>query len=251
MRASVEEFIKLPVAERAKFKVVKGHMYFGLHEFLPQPCTYVTLLREPIDRVVSHYYYVLRSPDHYLHDIVTSENMGLVDYVQRGIALEMDNGQTRVLAGLSAEEVVGNLAYVSSVPFGACSEEIFRMAKANLANFFAVVGLAERFDETLVLLNHTFGWRFPFYSKRNVASDRPSRRSLSEDTRAVLRQYNRWDIQLYDCAKHLFAEAVRQYGDRFERDLRRFTLLNRPFSSPIVDTAARFLWRGYKGLTGE
>src|SRR5215469_1829692 len=33
-------------------RMFKGHMLFGLHAILPQPATYITVLREPVDRVI-------------------------------------------------------------------------------------------------------------------------------------------------------------------------------------------------------
>src|SRR5687767_997581 len=52
---------------RAEVRVVQGHLPYGLHEIFPQPHTYVTLLREPVDRVLSFYFYVARSEGHYLN----------------------------------------------------------------------------------------------------------------------------------------------------------------------------------------
>src|SRR5262245_16845682 len=53
------DFQRLTLPERKKIRVIKGHMEFGLHELLPQPATYVTVLRHPVDRIMSYYYYVL------------------------------------------------------------------------------------------------------------------------------------------------------------------------------------------------
>ena len=56
----VDEFKVLPVAEKERIKVLMGHMGFGLHNFLPQPSVYFTLLRDPVERVISYYYFILR-----------------------------------------------------------------------------------------------------------------------------------------------------------------------------------------------
>src|SRR5678815_616084 len=58
---SMDEFKILPEAHREKIRVLRGHMHFGVHEYLPQSSIYITILRNPIDRVISHYYMVLRS----------------------------------------------------------------------------------------------------------------------------------------------------------------------------------------------
>ena len=55
-----------------KIRVIFGHrVYFGLHELLPQDCRYVTLLRDPISRVVSlynHHAGIAHNPAHPLYE---------------------------------------------------------------------------------------------------------------------------------------------------------------------------------------
>ena len=41
-----------------RFRIFKGHMVFGLHEILPQKATYITVLRDPVDRVISAFYFM-------------------------------------------------------------------------------------------------------------------------------------------------------------------------------------------------
>ena len=48
----------LPLEQRARFRLVMGHFQYGIHEFLPQEYTYVTIVRDPVERVVSHYRYL-------------------------------------------------------------------------------------------------------------------------------------------------------------------------------------------------
>ena len=43
-------------------QVFKGHMPFGIHKRLPQDYTYITFLRDPIERVVSAYYFARNYP---------------------------------------------------------------------------------------------------------------------------------------------------------------------------------------------
>src|SRR5919106_98083 len=42
--------------ERHDTRAVVGHFSFGIHTYLKRPWIYVTLLRNPVDRVVSLYY---------------------------------------------------------------------------------------------------------------------------------------------------------------------------------------------------
>ena len=55
---SASHLRRLPPRRLKKTRMFKGHMLFGLHEILPQPATYITVLRDPIDRVMSAFYFV-------------------------------------------------------------------------------------------------------------------------------------------------------------------------------------------------
>ena len=95
VRESIAAFKAMPEAERARLLVLKGHMAFGLHEWLPQPSTYITLLRHPVERAISHYYHILRTPHHTHHPTVVSRNMSLYDFAEAGVSRLINNGQTR------------------------------------------------------------------------------------------------------------------------------------------------------------
>jgi len=49
---SVAAFKGLPETRRANVRLLTGHMPFGLHQFLPRRARYITLLRDPIERVI-------------------------------------------------------------------------------------------------------------------------------------------------------------------------------------------------------
>lgn len=226
IRESIDEFKKIPEAKKEKIRLLSGHMFFGLHEFLPQPSTYITMLRNPVDRVISHYYHVIRHPNHYLYQEVTSRNMNLRDYVSSGISMELDNGQTRDISG---EGIVQKPFPDKGIGFGQCPAEMLQRAKRNLREHFAVVGLSERFDESLILLKRTFGWATPCYVKSNVGENRPHKRDISIDELKVIEKYNELDVQLHKYAGEMFEELITQQSPlpSFERELKEFKLLNK------------------------
>ena len=57
----------------------------------------MTMLRDPVRLAVSQHRYVLRTPGHRHHE--RAQGMTLEEYVASGFALEMDNSQTRAIAG--------------------------------------------------------------------------------------------------------------------------------------------------------
>lgn len=221
VQESICQFKKLPEAQREEIRVLKGHMHFGLHEYLPRPSTYITILRNPVDRVISNYYYVLRTPAHRLYHEVKSKRMTLKDYVRSRMNPELDNGQTRLLSGVEGRA------------FGECSTEMLEIAKKNLQQFFSVAGLSERFDETLILLKRTFRWRTPFYIKANVTRNRHLTEDFSKDTLNLIEKYNELDIDLYRYTKKMFKELISQQTPGYERELKAFEVLNKVYGKFI------------------
>jgi hypothetical protein len=218
--SSKEEFRQVAEFQLKEIKVLKGHMFFGLHEVLPKPSTYITLLRDPVERIISHYYYVLRNPSHYLYKDVKSKNMSLKEYASSGLSVELDNGQTRLISGFNFPD--------HSQP---ASQEMLEVAKQNLKLHFAVVGIAEEFNKTLIILKKEFGWKMHFYVKENTTKNRPMKERISKETLDVIRNYNELDIELYRYAKDIFEDLVNQQDASFEREIKVFNLLNGVYQS--------------------
>ncbi len=233
LEGTVSRLRDLDRAERQRVRLIQGHMPFGIHEALGAPVRYVTMLRNPVDRMVSHYYYARRIPDHYLYDAVHS--MSLREYVETsggGISLEMDNGQVRSIAG----------APHHLVEAGECSREMLDMAKRNLALRFDAVGILERFDESLLVFRRAFDWRIPLYIRRNVTKDRPSVREIDDQTLAIIEEHNRYDLELYRFAVELFDSRIRDLGPVFQAEIHMFKLLNNAYNRmrPARDRWLRF-----------
>ncbi|MBI4530369.1 MAG: sulfotransferase family 2 domain-containing protein [Candidatus Latescibacteria bacterium] len=227
VKKSVKEFMNLPYEQRAKIRLLKGHMSFGLHKLLPNPSVYITMLRDPVDRIISHYYFVLRTPQHRLYERVTSQNMSLEEYVSSGISTEVNNGQTRLLSGAGG-----------GIGFGECSGELLELAVRNIRDHFAVVGFSERFDETLILMKRVIDWRhLPFYIKQNVTKERPSVEGIPRRTISTIEKYNELDCELYASAKRSFEETLTGY--RLNKEFVKFVVLNRVYQT---------VWPSYRFL---
>lgn len=231
VRESIAEFKALPEAERRRLQVLKGHMSFGLHNWLPQPSTYITLLRDPVERTISHYYHILRSPEHTHHATIVGKNMSLHDFMLAGVSRIVDNGQVRALC--AGEDV----------PYGACTADMLAQAQANIEGHFTLVGFTEQFDETLILLKRALGWKMDAYLRRNVGLNRPAAESVPAATRSLIEQINEFDFGLYHAAEKRFAATIAGLGDAFVSDLDRFQRRASLRHSPVVTGAVRLLRR--------
>jgi hypothetical protein len=131
----------------------------------------------------------------------------------------MDNGQLRLLTG-----------HMDDIDFGGCARTLLDEAKRNLTDHFAVVGLSERFDESLLLIRRRLGWkRLPVYRRRNVAERKSSTAQLSASALAAIRKHNELDLELYEWASAKFQREWETEG--LQRELQRFRVINAMYQS--------------------
>ena len=226
IRATPERLKRLPEGRRRRLRVVRGHLFYGIHEFLPQGATYITMLREPVARVLSAYYFILRRPLHPLHRKLKRERLGVEDCLR--LFPHRHNLQCRLIAGVK-DTATGD-------------ERLLDIAKENLTKSFSVVGICERFEESLILMAKTFGWEVPFYENQKVSK----RRSMVEPKLAdLIREYNRLDDELYEFGKKLFEQNLRKKEDAVREGLTNLRAIPRPGilkgSCQSSMCAARFL----------
>jgi len=197
--------------------MVIGHFSYGIHRHFSQECAYMTILRDPLERVLASFRWMIRRPGHPYYD-PRSGDWGLEAFVsnpeQKGA---VENGQTRLIAGVESEDIDVN-------------EEHLRNAKRNLEHF-VLVGLTERFDDSLLLLHKTLGWRYPFYVSRNRSPDWTQRIPVSEGTIEMIQASNQLDYCLYEFASGMLNKSIQSYRRSFQRDLRLYGTLNRPINA--------------------
>ena len=197
---------------RPEIRAVVGHFSWGIHRYVKEPWMYVTLLRDPVDRLVSLYHHIRREKKSPLHEIVS--DLSMEDFVRHPLCREVGNDQTRRISGLDPESA-------------AHSAFILRSAKENLRRHVSVVGVTERFDETLVLIKRALGWiEERCYLPNLVNRERPSPASLSRRSIDAILERNEMDTKLHEFATELLSQRVSEHGSDFDDELRRFRAAN-------------------------
>ena len=201
----IENFKRLSKAKREAYRLIQGHLSFGFHRHLPGRSTYITFLREPMARALSFYYYAESHPDHYLYPLLTDGQVELKTLLRHQTATthELFNLQTSMIAGDEWAD-----------PLRPADHAALERAKQNLRSYFRLVGLTEEFDASLQMLSQTFGWKIKAYTKKNVTRRKPQIKTLDTETRALLREANALDTELYQFAREFFHAQRRMRGNR-------------------------------------
>ena len=182
--------------QRARVRCIRGHLPFSPELFAPRVTRFFTILRDPVQRAVSEYYYGLTSPRRLLYAPLVRSRMTLDQFVRSDLAAQVFNGQTRMLAGAHAD---------------ATPRALLDLAIANLQKHMAVVGITERLDGTLLLCRAVLGWRSVIYRRVNVTRWRPPLEAISPATLSAIERGNSLDRELYRVGCARFEGLLREH----------------------------------------
>ncbi len=168
------EFGTLSNEELSRVHFLTGHLPFGVHQRIQRKCFYITILREPISRLLSQFRFGVQRGG-WLADAAIEE------LFRDGLLI--DNAQTRQLAGLQDRNAT-------------CTPATLETALANLQSHYGIVGVTERFEEMLKALIGLFSW--PDIAFMDLQVNRVSRDAYAENKIAeAARRYNEFDAELY------------------------------------------------------
>jgi hypothetical protein len=204
---SYRRLMRWPAERLRRMQAFQGHMPFGIHRRLPQPASYFTFLRDPVERVVSAYYFARNYRLHPKHAQMC--RLTLEQYVQTS---PNHNVQCKLL---SSRRFVGNYHG------GDCDGDTLKSAQDNIASHFSLVGLTGRFDESLALLKIIFGWNVARYERSNVTKRRLQKSDLPPSTLELIAERNKYDLALYEEAIPVFNATRRKYEDEIQNELAR------------------------------
>jgi len=178
-----------PAWRRGRIGLLAGHMPFGFAEHFPGPSEYVTLVRDPIARVISDYYFCRKNPSNPAHEAATA--LSLREFVERGYA-SSQNCYAR---------------WLSNAVFGAKfhdQNEMLQSAMNNLAQF-SFIGITEQFDLSVERLCQRYGLAPQATSEANRNDATPEARHVSEEEHEVLNRLNKLDLIIYAECQRRFA----------------------------------------------
>lgn len=187
---TVDQLAALSDERKRGIRLVMGHFQYGVHRVLPQETRYVTVLREPVDRLVSMYTFYQRDFPALVGD------QTLEEWATSGTSIQTDNEMVRRIAGCL------------EAPYGSLTPATLCEAIEHIDREFAVVVLTEELNVNYDALGNALGAPLPPPGNRNAA---PERIAIETRLRDQLADLNRFDVALYEYVR---ARRLLRYAGR-------------------------------------
>jgi hypothetical protein len=195
-RSEGNSFIKENVLQNIKY--IFAHKTFMNYNFEDSlPTIHITMLRDPIERVLSRYYFGVEYQ--FINPQISLDNW----VTQTEFLKETKNLQTRLASGLPSFDDFA----------------LLEKAKENLSNHFSVVGITEMFHESLFFINKQLDLNISnSYQILNKTKNRPNQHEISKDTLEKIKKNNDLDIQLYDWSKENLKKKIDELDKKTKKE---------------------------------
>lgn len=170
-------------ARQTSLACVSINIPYGMHRRLSRRVRYFTILREPVDRCVSYWYwaYTNRAMGN-LWSRLSAARLDLSDLLTAGVGLQFFNDQTRFITGRPQIHL---------------GQQDLHEAMRVIEQGQIAVGTVASLGEDIPLLARQLGWPDASIGHLNEG-DRSRESVLPERTRRAFRTINDIDIRLYD-----------------------------------------------------
>jgi hypothetical protein len=193
-----------------------GHHPYGMHCLLKQPLRYCTILRDPLARQISHYWYAFNGKN---GEVERGAGVSATEALVRRGVLSLDDWVSESLAGK-------NLFVHMLSGHATANEASLEVAQAHLREQIGTVGICENMSEFLLRLCGSTGLKLPFYFKTNLTRGSSTKRGpLSEVARQKFVEDNKIDYQLFNYAKRMIAANANEAGAVFANALQQVQLI--------------------------
>lgn len=184
-------------------RLISGHLQFGIHKMLRGRWRYISLIRHPVDRIISQYYYLKQIDLSNTPIYELMENISLADYATSRLSPDLHNGQTRALSGI---DKLG-AATGSDIEFPDVCEADFDMALSNIDKHFLFIAPHTEVDVVIRMISDIYGIAPESLPKQpaNVTVNRPAVEDIDESVKAAILRNNLFDFRLYQHTQKSFA----------------------------------------------
>ena len=197
------------------YRLYLGHLGYYFLSLFPEDKKpfWITMLRDPVERVISYYYFfrnvkpVDKNHTSYQHQVLAN-TLSLLEFVKSDATASLvNNYQFNNL--VDSEMIYYNTTGVKHKR-SRSPVELVTLVKDRLQNECMFFGITEQYDKSIALLCYTFNWDLPTQplTKLNVTPDKPSNSELMPEVIEAIRSKVDLDIEIYDFARELFKKRI-------------------------------------------
>lgn len=180
-------------------KFITGHhpIHGMLFQLLPnQKIVHLTMMRDPIRRVISYYNYIATREYHALHKQI--KDLSFDAFLEEDL-VEIHNGQAKRLAGILHSDLQIK------------DSDLYFKAKYTVDNCYSLVGVTEYFKQFTQVLAKTTCSTFTQLPAINQSITKVQLTDLTQPQLKIIKQNNKVDIQLYQYVKSKFLLQFEAY----------------------------------------
>ncbi len=219
---TIDELLQLAPQEKAKLRCIHGHMPHGADGVMPNPVQYCTVMRDPVERVISLFRHKERKQQ-------IPRGMSLLDFAGSD-EFEVENGMTKRICGRHSLQGGSVVDLNGQRAPGPCQSSEADLALGRIRCGEYLVGIQEDFRRSLLLVANLMGLQAPVGV--GVQNHDPSRRpDWSADAIEVIRARNVHDFELYEAGKENLQSRCQARGPEFADQLEALTLIDGIFSA--------------------
>jgi hypothetical protein len=212
-----------------RIRYISGHVPFGVHRLFDRPAKYITVLRHPVERVISLFHFLMQINVPFLKD---GRLLSFEEYVERRCDINLNDYQVRVVSGCSGldAEISKPGELISGAPV---ERSHLNQAKRNIDEQFLSIAPVEQMTELGLLIRRIYGWPMRRLQNeyKNPTKDRPRLREIPPRLIKIIEECNSHDIELYEWVSKRFAGQRRLFEPELSRDLRVYRVVNRTLST--------------------
>jgi hypothetical protein len=211
----------------AETRCIASHSCEIVVPLLPAAHAAFSVLRNPIERVISLYYYARSiaesDPNHGgaagriliergwslddLYDALGSDSRGEKSSELHATFWDFFNGQARHL--LRPYKPVQRIPYQMGLPEKVC--DFMAGFRGLLAERYCV-GIQEEFETSVRVFAARYGWSQLIFPRKRRTEQRPKAREVAQTTREKILEYNRIDMRLWREARQALAREAEKLG---------------------------------------
>ena len=178
------------ITKGTNLKAVGGHFHLSHSKYhsIDRPLIMVTMFREPVDRVISNYYYLRANDQHHLHSIAVENTLREIYEKGLGQKMQIENEIVRM---------VSNTAVAAK-----------KLDSAKwMVDQYTFFGLQEQTQVMELLFKRLFkaDFKIPILMAR---TKRPRTAEVDLEVLGLIREHNRQDLDLYDYVKAAYEDKL-------------------------------------------